>query len=74
MQNGILRLDKIWKKRGIGKLGTRTIEHLDTIENDGKLCQVMKVLRVNRLKTSILTNSISEIGKFKMPKIITQYN
>lgn len=74
MQNGILRLDKIWKKRGIGKLGTRTIEHLDTIENDGKLCQVMKVLRVNRLKTSILTNSISEIGKFKIVERLVNLN
>ncbi|MCV0372452.1 MAG: DNA polymerase [Nitrosarchaeum sp.] len=65
LQNGIFRLDKIWKKRGIGNLGNRQIEHLDTIEKNGQLYQVMKVLRVNRLRTAILSNSINEIGKFK---------
>ena len=45
LQNWIYRFDGKWKKRGIGKLGTRTIEYLDTVEKDGKLFQVMKVLR-----------------------------
>lgn len=38
MQNGILRLDKIWKKRSIGNLGNKQIEHLNTVDNDGKSC------------------------------------
>jgi hypothetical protein len=50
LQNGIYRFNKKWKKRGIGNLGNRQIEHLDTIEKDGNLYQVMKVLRVNRLR------------------------
>lgn len=65
MQNGIYRFSKIWKKRGIGKLGSRTIEHLDTVEKDGKLYQVMKVLRTNRLRSSILSGDISKVGKFQ---------
>ncbi len=65
LQNGIYRFNGKWKKRGIGNLGNKQIEHLDTIEKNGNLYQVMKVLRVNRLRTSILSNSISEIGQFK---------
>ncbi|MGY5150352.1 MAG: hypothetical protein ACW9W3_09840 [Candidatus Nitrosopumilus sp. bin_68KS] len=42
------------------------IEHLDTIEKDENLYQVMKVLKFNRLRTAILSNSIEEIGKFKI--------
>ena len=47
LQNGIYRFNKSWKKRGIEKLGSKTIEHLDTVEKDGKLFQVMKILRTN---------------------------
>lgn len=65
LQNGIYRFDKMWKKRGIGKLGSRTIEHLDTIEKDGKLFQVMKVLRTNRLRSSILSGNVQDVGKFQ---------
>jgi len=65
LQNGTYRFNGKWKKRGIGNLGNKQIEHLDTIEKNGNLYQVMKVLRVNRLRTSILSNSISEIGQFK---------
>ena len=65
LQNGIYRMGKIWKKRGIGKLGNRTIEHLDTVEKDGKLYQVMKVLRINRLRSSILSGDVSKVGKFQ---------
>jgi hypothetical protein len=53
------------EKRGIGKLGNRTIEHLDTVEKDGKLYQVMKVLRTNRLRSSILSGNVSKVGKFQ---------
>ncbi|MCV0367327.1 MAG: hypothetical protein K5798_08730 [Nitrosopumilus sp.] len=65
LQNGIYRFDKMWKKRGIGKLGTRTIEHLDTVEKEGNLYQVMKVLRTNRLRSSILSGDVSKVGKFQ---------
>lgn len=44
LQNGIYRFNGIWKKRGIGNIGNKQIEHLDTIEKNGKLYQVFKVL------------------------------
>ncbi|NIP62409.1 MAG: hypothetical protein GWN01_16675 [Nitrosopumilaceae archaeon] len=65
LQNGIYRFNGNWKKRGIGNLGTKQIEHIDIIEKDGKLYQVLKILRSGRLRTSILSDSISDIGKFK---------
>ena len=34
----------------------------------------MKVLRVNRLRTAILSNSISEIGKFKTVERLVNLN
>jgi len=74
LQNGIYRFNKKWKKRGIGNLGNRQIEHLDTIEKDGQLYQVMKVLRVNRLRTAILTDSINQIGKFKTVERLVNLN
>jgi len=74
LQNGIYRFNGSWKKRGIGKLGSRTIEHLDTVEKDGNLYQVMKVLRVNRLRTAILSDSIDHIGKFKTVERLVNLN
>ena len=74
LQNGIYRFNGKWKKRGIGNLGNKQIEHLDTIEKDGQLYQVMKVLRVNRLRTAILTDSIGEIGKFKTVERLVNLN
>jgi hypothetical protein len=74
LQNGIYRFDKKWKKRGIGNLGSMQIEHLDTIEKNGQLYQVMKVTRVNRLRTAILSNSIEEIGKFKTVERLVNLN
>ena len=65
LQNGIYRFNGKWKQRGLGKLGTREIEHFDTYEKDGKLYMKFKVLRSGRLRSSILQNSISEIGKIK---------
>lgn len=74
LQNGIYRFNGKWKKRGIGNLGNRQIEHLDTIEKDGNLYQIMNVLRVNRLRTSILSNSINEIGKFRTVERLVNLN
>jgi len=74
LQNGIYRFKGKWKKRGIGNLGNKQIEHLDTIEKDGNLYQVMKVLRVNRLRTAILSDSIEQIGKFKTVERLVNLN
>ena len=55
-------------------VGNRQIEHLDTIEKYGQLYQVMKVLRVNRLRTAILTDSVDQIGKFKTVERLVNLN
>lgn len=74
LQNGIYRFNWKWKKRGIGNLGNKQIEHLDTIEKDGSLYQVMNVLRVNRLRTAILSDSIDAIGQFKTVERLVNLN
>ncbi len=74
LQNGIYRFNKKWKKRGIGNIGNRQIEHLDTVENNGNLYQIMKVLRVNLLRTSILSDTIEDIGKFNTVERLVNLN
>ena len=74
LQNGIYRFNGKWKKRGIGNIGNKQIEHLDTIEKDGKLYQVFNLLRVNRLRTAILSDTINEIGKFKTVERLVNLN
>ncbi len=49
---------------GVGNLGTKEIEHLDGIERGDDLFYTYKVLRSNRLRSSILWDTISGIGKF----------
>jgi len=66
LQNGFYRLNDKWKQRGIGKLGSKEIEHLDTIQRDEKLFYSFKVNRVGRLRNSIITNQLNNIGKFKV--------
>ena len=66
LQNGFYRINGTWKQRGIGKLGSKEIEHLDTIQRDGKLFYSFKVNRVGRLRNSIITNNLSNIGKFQI--------
>ena len=63
LQNGLYRFNSKWKLSGLGRLGTKQIEHLDTFEKDGKLFYRFKVTRANILRSSILANKLSEIGK-----------
>lgn len=65
LQNGFYRFNGIWKQRGLGNLGTKEIEHLDTFERDGKLFYRFKILRNTRLRSSILQDKIADIGKIK---------
>ena len=62
------------EEKKIGNLGNSQIEHLDTIEKNGQLYQVMKVLRVNQLRTAIFSNSINQIGKFKTVERLVNLN
>ena len=41
------------------------VMEVDNIEKDGKLYQVLQILRSSRLRISILSNCICDIGKFK---------
>ncbi|MDH3854246.1 MAG: hypothetical protein OES23_07310, partial [Nitrosopumilus sp.] len=43
---------------GVSEASDRQIEHLDTIEKNCNLYQIIKVLRVNQLRTAILSDSI----------------
>jgi len=65
LQNGFYRFNGKWKQRGLGHLGSKEIEHLNTFEKNGKLYYRFKILRSGRLRSSILQDSISEIGKIK---------
>lgn len=65
LQNGIYRFNGKWKQRGFGKLESKDIEHLDTMERDGRLYYKLKLIRSTRLRTSIIQNKLSEIGKIK---------
>src|SRR3989344_2751579 len=65
LQNGFYRMNGKWKQRGLGKLGIKEIEHLETFERNGKLYYKFKVLRNTRLRTSILSEKLNEIGIIK---------
>ena len=64
LQNDIYRFNDKWKKRGIGNLGSKEIEHLEIFERDGKLYYRFKMNRSNRLRSSIISNKIKDIGKY----------
>lgn len=64
LQNGFYRFNGKWKQRGLGSLGSREIEHIDTIKRDGKLLMKYKVTRPQRLKSAILQDLHYNIGKF----------
>jgi len=66
LQNGINRFNGKWKQRGLGKLQDKNIEHLETIVKKGKLYLKFKVLRSSRLRSSILQDRLSEIGRIKI--------
>ena len=44
----------------------RDVEHLETVVKNGKLYLKFKVLRSSRLRSSILQDKLSEIGKIKI--------
>src|SRR3989441_4606666 len=64
LQNGFYRFNGKWKQRGFGRLGSKEIEHLDTIERDGKLLMKCRILRPKRLRSSILQDLVDQVGKF----------
>jgi len=65
LQNGFYRFNGKWKQRGLGNLGTKEIENIETFERNDRLYYKFKVLRSSRLRSSILQNKIADIGKIK---------
>ena len=65
LQNGFYRFNGKWKQRGLGNLGTKEIENIETFERNDRLYYKFKVLRSSRLRSSILQNRIADIGKTK---------
>jgi hypothetical protein len=65
LQNGIYPFNGKWKQRGFGKLEGKDIEHLETVERNSKLYYKLRMLRSIRLRSSIIQNQLSDIGKIK---------
>ena len=65
LQNGFYRFNGSWKLRGLGKLGSKEIEQIDTIERDGRLYYKYLVLRTKKLASAIISNQIEQIGQLK---------
>ena len=65
LQNRFYRFNGKWKQRGLGKLNGKEIEHLKTFEKDGRRYCKFKVKRNNRLKSSIIQNTLSKIKIIK---------
>lgn len=65
LQNGINRFNGSWKKRGLGILQGKSIEHLDTFEKNNRLFIKYLENKNTTLKMGIIQNQISEIGKIK---------
>jgi hypothetical protein len=65
LQNGIYRFNGKWKLRGVGSIGGRTVEHVDTIEKDGRLYLVLTPIRNASLRECIIQGRIQDIGKIR---------
>lgn len=65
LQNGIGRMGDKWELRGLGKLGKKEVEHVDTKEKDGRLYIEYEVKRSKQLASAIIQGKINEIGKIK---------
>lgn len=55
----------MWKQRGLGKLKSKEIEHLETFEEDGRLYCRIHSTRDTPLRSAIIQNRIADIGKIK---------
>ena len=74
LQNCIYRFNSKWKLRGIGKIGGKTVEHVDTIEKDGRLYLVMAPTKSASPKESIIQNRIQDIGKIRPTRRLVNLN
>lgn len=63
LQNGIYRFNGKWKLRGVGSIGGKTVEHVETVEKDGRLYLVLTPTRSASLRECIVQGRIMDIGK-----------
>lgn len=68
------RFNGKWKLRGIGSIGGKTVEHVDTIQKDGQLYLVMTPLRSASLRECIIQNRIGDIGKIRPIRKLVNLN
>lgn len=74
LQNGIYRINGKWKRRGIGSIGGKTMEHVDTIEKDGRLYLVLTPTRSASLRECIIQGRIKDIGKIRPVRRLVNLN
>lgn len=74
LQNGIYLINNKWKRRGIGSIGGKTMEHIDTIEKDGRLYLVLMPTRSASLRECIIQGRIQDIGKIRPVRRLVNLN
>ena len=68
VQNGINRMNEVWKKRGIFSYKGKKFEHLDTEIIDENIYMIYEEKKPNTLKASINSGKVNQIGKFDVKK------
>ena len=63
IQTGIYRMNGEWKRRGLGKIKSMAIEHLETFSKDGRFYMKYVESRNTRLKTAIIQGRFQTLAK-----------
>lgn len=74
LQNGIYRFNDKWKLRGVGSIGGKTVEHVETLEKDGMLYLVLTPTRSASLHECIIQGRRQDIGKIRPIKRLVNLN
>lgn len=74
MQNGIYRIQGKWKLRGVGSIGGKTVEHVETVEKDGRLYLALIPTRSASLRECIIQGRIQDIGKIRPVRRLVNLN
>ncbi|NMJ87180.1 MAG: hypothetical protein EX285_05000 [Thaumarchaeota archaeon] len=65
LQNGINRMNGIWKQRGLGTMEGKRVNWYKTVVRNGIIFAKIKVLRNTRLNSGIKFNKSDNIGNLK---------
>ncbi len=74
LQNGIYHFNGKWKLRGVASIGGRTVEHIDTIEKDGRLYLILTPTRSASLRECVIQGRIGDIGKIRPIRRLVNLN